>query len=67
VQYHRFNFYVELFDEKIKTLHDQIRSKLILELCFNLDSNSFRNELELLISFQTQNMKIAEYNQAKRS
>jgi hypothetical protein len=67
VQYHRFDFYVELFDEKTKTLHDQIRSKSILESCLNLDSNSSRNELESSIFSQTQSMKTAEHDQAKRS
>jgi hypothetical protein len=65
-QHYKFHVHDDLFNEKIKTLHDTFRFRSIVESHSYLDKNFLRHEIELFANC-TQNMKIYWFEQNQKS
>ncbi len=63
-KHHRFHVYDDSFDRQIKTLHDEIWFKSIIESHIDLDSHILRNRIEFILNL-SKNVKIdrSEKNQ----
>jgi hypothetical protein len=65
-KHHRFHVYDNSFDRQIKTLHDEIWFKLIIESHIDLDLHILRNRVEL-ISNLSKNVKIDRFEKDQKS